>query len=107
MPGSFMKNFTPLKKEILLESFDKAKAIIDEQFIWFVYNNDQPIAFLVMFPDANQIFKKLNGKLHFWNKLRFLYYRKKKMINRTPYYHYGRCSRIPRNLGLNLEFSGT
>ncbi len=79
----FHENFTPLKKEILLESFDKAKAIIDEQFIWFVYNNDQPIAFLVMFPDANQIFKKLNGKLHFWNKLRFLYYRKKKMINRT------------------------
>ena len=35
-----------------------------------------------MFPDANQILKKLNGKLHLWNMLRFIYYKKTGMINR-------------------------
>jgi len=73
----FHENFTPISMKDLKESFRKAKAIIDEEFVWFVYHNKQPIAFLVMFPDANQIFKKMNGKMHLLNKLRFLYLKKK------------------------------
>jgi len=79
----FHENFTPISLKDLKESFSKAKAIIDEEFIWFVYNNKKPIAFLVMFPDANQILKKMNGKMHFINKLRFLYLSKNKAMTRT------------------------
>ncbi len=79
----FHENFTPISMKDLTESFKKAKAIIDEEFVWFVYNDDKPIAFLVMFPDANQILKKMNGKMHLLNKLRFLYLSKTKAMTRT------------------------
>ena len=79
----FHENFTPISKDDLYASFNEAKAIIDEEFVWFVYNNDKPIAFLVMFPDANQIFKRFKGKMHLINKLRFLWLVKRKVITRT------------------------
>ncbi len=79
----FHENFTPISKEDLWQSLREAKAIIEDEFIWFVYNENRPIAFLVMFPDANQVLKKLKGKMHFINKLRFLWYVKRKMITRT------------------------
>jgi hypothetical protein len=79
----FHENFTPLNIKNLQEAFNKAKSILDEEFVWFVYNDNKPIAFLVMFPDANMIFKKFDGKLGLLNKLRFLYLKKKKRITRT------------------------
>jgi hypothetical protein len=79
----FHENFTPVNIKNLQEAFNKAKSIMDEEFVWFVYNNERPIAFLVMFPDANMIFKNFNGKLHLLNKLKFLYLRRKKRITRT------------------------
>ena len=53
----FKEDFTPLDPEFLNESFEKAKAIIDEELIWFAYYNDKPIAFFILFPDLNQILK--------------------------------------------------
>jgi hypothetical protein len=80
---SVMKeDFTPLDPQLLRESMIAAKPIIDGEMIWFAYHKDEPISFFIMFPDANQILKKLNGKLHFWNLLRFLYYKKTKTITR-------------------------
>ena len=71
----FKEDFTPLDPVILEESLEKAKQIIDEKIIWFAYFNDKPIAFFVLFPDFNQILKNFNGKLHFWNMIRFFYYK--------------------------------
>ena len=79
----FHEHFQPLEKKVVLENMKKAKPILEEKFIWFAYHNDEPIAFLVMLPDVNQILKRLNGKLHLWNKLRFLYYKWTKTITRT------------------------
>ncbi|MFA8300327.1 MAG: hypothetical protein ACEPOV_09215 [Hyphomicrobiales bacterium] len=79
----FHENFDPIKEKDLYDSLEEAKGIIDEELIWFAYFEGKPIAFLVMYPDANQIFKKFNGKLNLWNKLRFLYYKRKDMITRT------------------------
>jgi len=76
------ENFTPLDPSVLRETMQKLKPIIDGEMIWFAYYKDEPVSFFIMFPDANQIFKKLNGKLHFWNMIRFLYYRETKTINR-------------------------
>lgn len=77
------ENFTPISKDDLWNSFKEAKALIDEEFIWFVYNKDKPIAFLVMFPDANQVLKRMKGKMHLINKLRFLWLIKRNTITRT------------------------
>ena len=71
----FKEDFTPLDPKFLLESFNKAKPIIDEELIWFAYFNDKPIAFFILYPDLNQILKHLNGKLHPWNMIRFVYYK--------------------------------
>ncbi|HEX2394011.1 MAG TPA: GNAT family N-acetyltransferase [Bacteroidales bacterium] len=76
--SDFLQNYTPLEYNDLYNIFKDARAIIDEELIWFGYHNDQPIGFLIAFPDVNQIFKKLkNGKLHLINILKLLYYRKR------------------------------
>jgi hypothetical protein len=72
----FKEDFTPLDPAFLEESFEKAKLIIDEKLIWFAYYNDKPIAFFVLFPDLNQILKHFNGKLHLWNLIRFIYFKR-------------------------------
>ncbi len=77
------EHFTPLNEKDLKSALQKAKPILDEELIWFAYHEGQPIAFLVMFPDVNQIFRHFNGKLNFINKLRFVYYRRRKEIQRT------------------------
>ena len=71
----FKEDFTPLEPAFLYESFEKARPIIDEELIWFAYHNDRPISFFVLFPDVNQILIHFDGKMHFWNMIRFLYYK--------------------------------
>jgi len=78
----FKEDFTPLDPELLRTSMHNAKPIIDEEMIWFAYHKDEPISFFIMFPDANQILKKFNGKMNPWNMMRFLYYKKTKTITR-------------------------
>ncbi len=51
------------------------KPVIDERLIWFAYYNDTPIAFIVMIPELNQLFKYVNGKLNLLGKLKFAYHR--------------------------------
>jgi hypothetical protein len=76
--AEFLENYTPLKFEDLYQIFQNAKAILNEKFIWFAYYNGQPIGFLIVFPDMNQVFKKLkNGKLNFWNVIKLLYYKRR------------------------------
>jgi len=78
----FLESYTPLKYEDLLLIFKDAKAILNEKFIWFAFHNDQPIGFLIVFPDFNQVLRKLkNGKLSLLNIIRILYY-KNRVITR-------------------------
>lgn len=77
------EHFTPLNIKDIRSGLEKAKPILDEEIIWFAYHKGKPIAFLVMFPDVNQIFRHFNGKLNLWNKLRFLYYKRRGEIQRT------------------------
>ena len=55
--------------------FSQLKPIIDWKLIWFGFYREEPIAFFIMIPEINQIFKKLDGKLDLIGKLRFLYYK--------------------------------
>jgi hypothetical protein len=79
---AFHESFTPLDELAIRRTLEKSKPFLDEEMIWFAYHNDEPVAFLIMFPDVNQIFKKLHGKLHLWNKLRFIYLKSRKTITR-------------------------
>ena len=67
------ENFVPLNKDIVMDSFRKMKLIMDEKLIWFAYVNNQPVSFIVIIPDANQLIKSFKGKLGIWQKLQFVY----------------------------------
>ena len=79
----FHENFTPMDVATLQRSLAKAKSFVDPEMIWFVYHNEEPIAFLIQFPDVNQILKYLHGKLHLWNKLKFIWLKYRKTMTRT------------------------
>lgn len=80
---AFHENFTPLEEKLLMKTLEKSRPFLEEEMIWFVYHQDDPVAFLIMFPDVNQILKHLNGKLHLWNKLKFLYLKYSKTMTRA------------------------
>jgi len=69
------ENFTPLKIETIRESFRQLKPILEEKLIWFAYYGEEPIAFVVCLPDANQILKHVKGKMNITGKIKFLWYR--------------------------------
>ena len=81
--ASFKTHFEPLKAEYIREVLKKAKPIVDEEFIWLAYFEGKPIAIYLMFPDANQIFRHLNGKMHIFNMIKFLWLKKRKTMTRT------------------------
>ncbi len=78
----FHENFVPMNKQTIMESLEKMKPIIDEQFIWYAYVNNNPAGFVVALPDANQVLKHLNGKMDTWAKIKFLYYKWSGSVNR-------------------------
>jgi len=79
----FHDNFTPIDIEDIRKIAREGKGVLEEEFIWFAYHEGKPVGFFVAMPDINQILIKLNGKLDFWNKLKFFYYLKRKTITRT------------------------
>ena len=79
----FHENYTPMDEATLNKGLEKAKSFIDPELIWFAYYEEEPVAFLIQFPDVNQIIKHLHGKLHLLNKLKFLWLKYRKTITRT------------------------
>ena len=81
--ASFKENFEPLEVSYIKKTLRKAKAIIDEEFIWIAYARGEPIAIYLMYPDVNQILKHLNGKLTLPAMLKFLYLKNRKTMTRA------------------------
>jgi hypothetical protein len=82
--ADFHEDYTPLDYTEIEKVFRKSKAILNEEFIWFVYDNGIPAAMVIVFPDVNQILKKLgNGKLTPWNILKFFWYKNTGTITRA------------------------
>jgi len=79
----FHENFSPMSIEDVKRTFKKMSPIIEERFIWFAYHDGHPISFMIMVPDINIILQKLNGKNDIWAKLKFIYYRWRKLIYRA------------------------
>jgi hypothetical protein len=96
---SDFENFMPIKYETIKESFRQMKPIVDEKIIWFAYYNDEPISFVVSLPDINPILKKLNGKLDFWGKIKFLWYKKRSTPERLRMIIMG-CKKKYQNKGI-------
>ena len=58
------------------------KPIIDEKIVWFGYYQEGPIAFFIMLPEVNQIFKYVNGKLDWMGKLKFVWHKWRRTCNK-------------------------
>ncbi len=81
--ASFKENFEPLEVSYIKKTLKKARAIIDEEFIWLAYSNGKPIAIYLMYPDVNLILKHLNGRLNLPAMLLFLYLKRKRTMTRA------------------------
>lgn len=79
----YHENFVPLKTETIKKELKEGKGLVDPDLIWFAYHKEEPIAFMVMFPDASPIFKRFDGKLGLWQKLRFLNLKRRHAMHRT------------------------
>lgn len=76
-------NYKPAEFDQLKALINQSKFILEEEFIWYVYHNGDPIAFYMMIPDANQLLQKLSsGKLNLINLFKLYYYKHKKVITR-------------------------
>jgi hypothetical protein len=66
-----------MPKAQAMSIMNQLKPVLDEEIIWFAYYDQEPVAFFIMIPELNQLFKNLNGKLKgTWDviaKLKFLY----------------------------------
>ena len=98
--ASFKINFEPLEVSYIREVLKKARAIVDEEFIWLAYFEGKPIAIYLMFPDLNQILKHLNGKLNPVSMIKFLYLKKRNTMTRAKGLLMGV---IPKFHGLGIE----
>lgn len=80
--SEFREDYQPMVPADFDDTLKKGKAFLDEELIWFAYHNGEPVSFYILFPDLNQILKHLNGKLHLWNIIKFLYLKRKHTMNR-------------------------
>ncbi len=57
--------------------YKSLKSIIDKDLIYFVYFRENPIGFFLMFPEMNQVIRRMNGRVNFMGMLKFLYYKRR------------------------------
>ena len=94
-------NYKPIDRKDLQSLIHDAKILLEEEFIWYVYYKEEPIAFFMMIPDMNQILIHLkNGKLSLFNILKLLYLRKRKTMTRCRVLVMGV---IPKFQGTGIE----
>ncbi len=68
-------NFKGMSREQAMSIMKTIKPVMDEELMWFAYYEGKPIAFYIMLPELNQLFKHLNGRFGLFAKLKFLYLR--------------------------------
>lgn len=98
--ASFKINFEPLEHVYIMGVLNKAKAILDEEFIWLAYFKGEPIGIYLMFPDFNQILKYLNGRLDPVSIVKFFYLKSRKTMTRARGVLMGV---IPKFQGMGIE----
>jgi hypothetical protein len=78
------EHYKPIDKYELKNFLESSKILLDPEFIWFAYCENEPIAMFVMLPDFNQALIHLkNGKLNFLNIIKLTRFIKKGKFTRT------------------------
>lgn len=71
-----------IEERVVRAMFRSMKPVLDERLCWFVYHNEDPIAIWINLPDLNQWFKELHGKFGLLQKLKFLWLKRTKKIDK-------------------------
>jgi len=69
------KNFKPMTKEKAIMTFRRMKPVVDEELVVFAYHYGEPVAFFINILEINQILKHTKGKMNWFGKLKFMYYK--------------------------------
>lgn len=76
-------NFKGMSKEQAMSIMKKLKPILDEELVWFVYHDDKPVAFYISLPELNEIFRHVGDNLNWFGKIKFLYYKWRKVCKNS------------------------
>jgi hypothetical protein len=68
--------FVPLSDEEMREIQKSVMTFADPDLAFFIYYEDEPAAFCVIFPDINPLLKRLNGRIGLLGLLKALLYRR-------------------------------
>jgi len=79
----FHEHYKPIDKDDLKVFLNNSKLLLEEDFVWFAYHEDDPIALFVMVPDFNQILAKLNGGITLLNLPKVMWLKWRKTMTRT------------------------
>ena len=79
----FHENFTPTDPQAIRLMLAELKSVLVPEFVWFAYHGNEPIAFELMLPYINQLFRYFNGKINWWGKLKVALKGKKRIFTRT------------------------
>jgi len=94
-------NYKPIDRKDLKALIRDSKLVLEEEFIWYVYYKEEPIAFFMMIPDLNQILIHLkDGKLSLLNILKLIYLKRRKTMTRCRVLVMGV---IPKFQGTGIE----
>lgn len=74
--------FAEMSKAQAIAIFKGLKPVVDPDIVLFAYYDDKPIGMYLQLPEINQIFKYIHGNLNLLGKLKFLYHKKRKTVNR-------------------------
>jgi hypothetical protein len=67
--------FVPLSDNEMRDIQKNTMKFLDPDLVFFIYYEDEPAAFCVIFPDINPLLKRLNGRIGLTGLLKFLMYR--------------------------------
>lgn len=78
------EHYKPVDTDELKNFLVSSKLLLDPEFVWFAYCENEPIALFVMLPDFNQALKHIkNGKLTWLNILKIMRFIKRGKFTRT------------------------
>lgn len=67
-----------MTKEQVTALLAEFKPILEQDLVWFAYHEEEPIGFLIILPEMNELFKYVNGKMNAIGIATVLYHRWRK-----------------------------
>ncbi len=74
------ENHKAMELATALKIVKAMKPVMDPRLLIFIRYADKPIAMYISLPELNEIFRYVDGNLNWWGKLKFLWYKKRGVV---------------------------